>query len=112
MRGGRPPRHHHCHREPEAEMTTTSTNAETIGAIYAAFGRGDIGLLLERLADDVVFEDWPDSYAQRAGVPHLARRTGRAGAEEFFAAVRDWVPERFEVGDILASERQVVADVH
>ena len=92
-------------------MTTTTTNAETVGAIYAAFGRGDIGFILDQLADDVVFEDWPENYAQRAHVAHLARRTGRAGAEEFFAAVRDWVAEEFAVRDVLASERQVVADV-
>lgn len=92
--------------------TATSVNAETIGAIYAAFGRGDVDFILDQLAEDVVFEDWPENYAQRAGVPHLARRTGRAGAAEFFAAVSEWTPEDFAVRDILAGERQVVADVH
>ena len=93
-------------------MTMTTTNAETVGAIYAAFGRGDIAFILDQLADDVVFEDWPDNYAQRAGVSHLARRAGRAGAEEFFASVRSWTPEDFAVRDILASKQQVAADVH
>jgi ketosteroid isomerase-like protein len=92
-------------------MTMTATNAETIGAVYAAFGRGDIAFVLDQLAGDVVFEDWPDNYAQQAGVTHLARRTGRAGAEAFFAAIQDWVTEEFAVRDILASERQVVADL-
>src|SRR3954451_5457164 len=67
--------HHDPRRRP---MTSTLTgSAATVGAIYEAFGRGDVPAILERLAEDVAWDPWPDNFAQRAGVPHLVARHGR-----------------------------------
>ena len=48
---------------------SATANVAAVEAIYAAFGRGDVPSILERLADDVRWDDWGDSFAQRAGVP-------------------------------------------
>ena len=58
-------------------QTTTVDNAATVAAIYEAFGCGDVPAILGRLADDVEWDEWADNFAQRAGVPHLARRGSR-----------------------------------
>jgi hypothetical protein len=39
------------------------------GAIYEAFGKGDIPTILGYIADDVRWEAWQDNSAQQAGVP-------------------------------------------
>jgi hypothetical protein len=59
----------------------------TVQEIYGAFGRGDIPAILDRLAEDVVFEPWADHSAQAAGVPWLARREGRDGVMGFFESL-------------------------
>ncbi|MFZ1554521.1 MAG: nuclear transport factor 2 family protein [Anaerolineae bacterium] len=61
-----------------------SDNLATIGAIYEAFGKGDIPTILGHLADDVRWEEWADNTAQKAGVPWLQARHDKAGALEFF----------------------------
>lgn len=57
----------------------------TVQDIYAAFGRGDVPAILEHLAADMVWEDWEDNRAQKAGLEHLARREGREAVTGFFA---------------------------
>ncbi len=47
----------------------TSTNLETVKALYDAFGRGDVPAILEMMSEDVEFEPWADSFSHRAGVP-------------------------------------------
>ena len=46
-------------------------NLATMGAIYEAFGKGDIPTILGHLADDVRWEEWADNTAQKAGVPWM-----------------------------------------
>jgi ketosteroid isomerase-like protein len=86
-------------------MSTT-----TVQDIYAAFGRGDIPAILDRLADDVRWEHWPDrSGAQRHGVPWLAERTGPGEVREFFASLAALEFHRFEPLTFLEGERTVAA---
>jgi uncharacterized protein len=64
------------------------SNQQTVRDIYAAFGRGDIPAILERLADDVCWDHLPDgSGAARHEVPWLVARTGRDDVAGFFAAL-------------------------
>jgi ketosteroid isomerase-like protein len=97
-------------------MTTSTTdriaaNLATISDIYAAFGRGDVPAILDRIAPDCRWEAWADNRAQRAGVPTLQPRVGPAGVAEFFVAVAQLQMHDFQLLDALASERQVVAEV-
>jgi len=86
-------------------------NLAVIGAIYEAFGRGDIPTILGHLADDVRWEEWSDNTAQKAGVPWLQARHGRAGALEFFQVMgsRLQVTE-FRVLSLMAGGNQVATD--
>ena len=89
----------------------SAANAEVVQGIYEAFGRGDVAAILEPLAEDVRWEHWDDSFAQRAGVPSLTPRVGRDAVAEFFAMVGTWEIGEFAVLDVLAGERQVVVQV-
>src|SRR4051794_23678599 len=91
--------------------STTTGTAATVGVIYEAFGRGEVPAILEHLADDVAWDDWPDNFAQRAGVPHLVPRHGRDDVAGFFGVVGAWTVLGFEVLDLVGDGRQVVAEV-
>ena len=88
-----------------------SSNLETVQALYEAFGRGDVPAILEMMSEDVEFESWGDSFAQRAGVPWFEQRTGRDGVAEFFGVAATMDVSEFSVLDIMASERQVLAEI-
>jgi ketosteroid isomerase-like protein len=93
-------------------MTSTITGtATTVGAMYEAFGRGDVPGILAHLADDVAWEDWSDNFAQRAGVPHLVPRHGRDDAAGFFGLIGGWTVLGFEVLDVIGDGRQVAAEI-
>jgi hypothetical protein len=64
-----------------------SKNVETVSKIYEAFGTGNIPAILETLSDEVRWEDWRDNYAQKAGVPWMAKQHGKEGALEFFKII-------------------------
>lgn len=91
--------------------TSTTTNAATVGDIYAAFGRGDIPAILDALADDVAWEVWADNFVQRAGVPYMLPRRGPAAVAEFFTVVGGMTLLDFAVLDVIGTGRQVVAEV-
>lgn len=62
-------------------------NIKTVQDIYAAFGRGDVPTILDKLADDV---DW--DYAYRAApnpIPWLQPQRGKDGVGGFFKKVQD-----------------------
>lgn len=59
-------------------MTATSTALELVQNMYAAFGRGDIGYLLEQLSPDC---QW---VAPGEGIPNAGTYVGPAQAAEFF----------------------------
>lgn len=87
------------------------SNVETVKSIYDAFGRGDVAAILDRLHEDVRWEEWADSSAQAAGVPWLVARRGRAGAAEFFGVIGQFRFDSFEVRSLMAGENQVAAEV-
>ena len=75
------------------------SNLKTVQEIYAAFGKGDVPAILDRLADSVEWEYG----AGTTEIPWLKRRHGRAGAAEFFASlsaldIHKFVPKRFLEG--------------
>lgn len=59
-------------------------NVKTIHEIYAAFGRGDISAILDRLADGIEWEYG----AATDGVPWLQPRRGRGEVAAFFESLR------------------------
>jgi len=81
------------------------THKETVLEMYAAFGRGDVPSILERLAPDVEWE----YDASPTQVPWLQPRRGRAGAAEFFESLGDFEFHRFEIRMILEEGMTVVA---
>ena len=87
------------------------SNTDTLKQGYEAFGRGDVPAVLDALADDVQWEAWEDNRAQRAGVPHMAPRTGKDGVAGFFAVVGEYEIREFSVLDLAESERQVYAEI-
>ncbi|HEX8152215.1 MAG TPA: nuclear transport factor 2 family protein [Thermoanaerobaculia bacterium] len=87
-------------------------NSETVGQLYAAFGRGDIPAILDSLDDDVQWEQWEQpTEAQKAGVPWLQPRRGKAGAREFFSIVSTMQFHAFDVRNLMAGGNQVAASV-
>jgi ketosteroid isomerase-like protein len=78
----------------------------TVQELYAAFGRGDIPAILDRIADDVEWDPAPNA-GQEAGVPWLAHRVGRHGVAEFFASLAPLEFPRFEPHTYLANDDQV-----
>jgi uncharacterized protein len=88
-----------------------STNLAVVAQIYEAFGRGDVPTLLEYLADDVAWDAWADNSAQRAGVPWLMARYGKASVVEFFGVVGQFQFHEFAVLSIFGSGNQVAAEI-
>jgi ketosteroid isomerase-like protein len=81
--------------------------AETVQALYAAFGRGDVPAVLEMLEPEV---DWT-FVGPPEGYPVFGRRKGREGALAFFQALGEtedievFEPQAFhEAGDSVAVE--------
>lgn len=91
--------------------TPTPTQLDTVQAIYAAFGRGDLPGLLELLDPDV---DWSaDVPAPGAElVPMLHRGRGRDAARAYFAGVGQLEFHAFDVQAFHADGDVVLAEVH
>jgi uncharacterized protein len=94
-----------------ATENRVAANLAVVGGIYEAFGRGDIDFILGQIADDCAWEAWLDNHGQKAGLPPMKPRHGRAGVAEFFAYVATMQIQDFQVLDMLASDRQVVVEV-
>src|ERR1700687_4163544 len=94
-----------------ATTDRTTANLATVTEIYAAFGRGDVPFILDKIAPDCRWESWANNHAQHQGVPTLQSRTGPAGVAEFFAAVGGLQIHDFQVLDVFGGERQVAAEV-
>ena len=89
------------------------SNIDTVRNIYEAFGRGDVAAILDRLAEDVVWEyDKAD-----AGIPWLVPRRGRAQVAKFFEALgtvdfQQFLPKtQLESGRIVVSLNDVAFTV-
>lgn len=81
------------------------THKQAVEQIYAAFSRGDIAAILERLSPDIAW----DEPAQQTTVPWLQPRRGHAGAQAFFAALSGLEFHRFEVKAVMDSPGRAVA---
>lgn len=87
-----------------------SNHLATVGAIYEAFGKGDIPTILGCMADDVHWEEWDDNSAQRAGVPWLQPRRGKDGVLAFFQVMGGLQVLDFRVLSLMAGGNQVAAE--
>lgn len=59
-----------------------SASIEMVKQLYAAFGRGDVPAILERVADEV---DW--EFVGSPSLPYAGRRRNHAEVAAFFAAI-------------------------
>lgn len=74
--------------------------------VYAAFGRGDVPFILERLSEDV---QWEHLLEDNHGIPYLLPGRGRAHAQKFFESLASIELTRFEPVNLLTGANQVVA---
>ncbi len=89
-----------------------SDHVQTVSAIYAAFGKGDIPGIMAHLADDVRWEEFADNSAAKAGVPWLLPRKGKAQAGEFFEALSQNLKiTEFQVLGLMSGGDQVAAEL-
>jgi ketosteroid isomerase-like protein len=77
-------------------------NISTVQEMYAAFGRGDIPAILERLDPGVAWD--PDA---DGSIPWIVAREGRDGVAEFFAGLDALEFHTFEPRNFLAGGDQV-----
>jgi ketosteroid isomerase-like protein len=88
--------------------TTADPKVESVGRLYAAYGRGDVDAVLAELADDV---DWA-AEAASTSVPWYGAYRGRAEVPGFFAAIASNVEVTdFVLVSVTSNETDVVATV-
>ncbi len=81
-------------------------NTQVVQEAYAAFGRGDVQAILDRLDDNAV---WTAVYGAGPEVPHSGERRGKAAIAEFFKQVAAHVNfSRFEPKEFIATGDKVV----
>jgi uncharacterized protein len=85
-----------------------SENVETLKAIYACFGRGDIPGILERIDPDV---DWEHDWGGEP-LPLYAPGRGHAAVTDFFAALEPYEFLRFEPVAFLEGGDMVAVPIH
>jgi ketosteroid isomerase-like protein len=79
-------------------------NVKVVQEAYAAFGRGDIQGILDRLTDDI---DW-QTFGPEA-LPGTKPRHNKQAVREFFGEVdRDWAFQTFEPQQFIAQGDHVV----
>jgi ketosteroid isomerase-like protein len=83
------------------------SNVGDVHAIYEAFGRGDIPAILDRLAEDVAWDQDAPGY----GIPIYEPGTGRDHAARFFEALQELEFLRFEPMNLLTGGNQVAVTV-
>jgi ketosteroid isomerase-like protein len=87
---------------------TAESNAEFVKDLFAAFGRGDIGYVIDAHAEDVVSES-PVSRAST--LPWAGTRTGRRELVDYFETMAAHVrPEAFHDVVFTASGDRVVVE--
>jgi ketosteroid isomerase-like protein len=85
-------------------------NVGVVQAAYAAFGRGDIGGVLDALDEGIV---WQPVHGAAAHVPFAGERHGKDAVAEFFRIVGETETfEQFEPREFVAQGDQVVAIGH
>jgi ketosteroid isomerase-like protein len=92
----------HCGR-----MSTQ--NLDTIGRLYAAYGRQDIDAVLAEVADDV---DWAAEAASTT-LPWYGPHRGKSEVPRFFAEIGSNVDiSEFDIIGMTSNDTDVVATVH
>ena len=85
-------------------------NTKVVQEAYAAFGRGDVQGILDRVDDGVV---WMGVYGADSRVPTSGERRGKAAIAEFFKQVAEHVKfSTFEPKEFVATGDKVVALGH
>ena len=85
-------------------------NTKVVQDAYAAFGRGDVQSILDRLDDGVV---WQGVYGAASNVPMAGERRGKPAVAEFFKLVATHVNfTRFEPKEFVATGDKVVTLGH
>lgn len=85
-------------------------NVKVVQEAYAAFGRGDVQGILDRLDDNIV---WTAVYGAGSHVPTAGERRGKAAIGQFFKQVAEHVNfSRFEPKEFIATGDKVVALGH
>ena len=81
-------------------------NTKVVQDAYAAFGRGDVQSILDRLDDGIV---WQGVYGAASSVPMAGERRGKPAVAEFFKLVATHVNfTRFEPKEFIATGDKVV----
>ena len=85
-------------------------NTKVVQESFAAFARGDIQAILDRLDEGIV---WQGVYGAAAHVPTSGERRGKAQVAEFFKQVAENANfSRFEPKEFIATFDKVVALGH
>ena len=85
-------------------------NTKVVQDAYAAFGRGDVQSILDRLDDGIV---WQGVYGAGSNVPMAGERRGKPAVAEFFKLVATHVNfTRFEPKEFVATGDKVVTLGH
>jgi len=85
-------------------------NTKVVQDAYAAFGRGDVQGILDKLDDRIV---WRGVYGAGPHVPTAGERRGKVQVGEFFKQLAENVRfSRFEPTEFIASGGKVVALGH
>lgn len=91
-------------------MNTQVSNLAAVQAIYEAFGTGNIPGIMERLVDDVAWEDFADSSAANV-VPWLKPGRGKEHVMGFFGILGQWQIHDFRVLNLMKGGNQVAATI-
>jgi uncharacterized protein len=93
----------------EVSMQETQ-NVAVVKDAFAAFGRGDIQGILDRLDDSIL---WKGVYGAAAHVPTAGERRGKPAVQDFFRLVGETVKfSSFEPKEFVATGDKVVALGH
>ena len=85
-------------------MSSQESNQELVQKLYAAFGRGDLGYILDACLVNVEWE-----YVGSTAIPYGGRYAGKQGVEQFFARLGQTCDiKRFEPRDFVAQGDNVV----
>ena len=85
-------------------MSSQESNQELVKKLYAAFGKGDLGYILDACSATIEWE-----YVGPAAIPYGGRYTGKQGVEQFFARLGQTCDlKKFEPRDFVAQGDNVV----
>lgn len=89
-------------------VDTSEAMVASVMTIYQAFGQGDVPTILERLADDV---SW-DETVRDTGLPYLRPRRGKAEVGQFFGDLAGNIElTQFDLGTPCVGPDQVIVTV-